>query len=118
MANAGVSMARVLIGDFNPVMRLGLRDLLTEAGCEVVAEDATAPADLVDRLSSSLPDVLVVDLDDEQLARAVSVAYPSIKVIACAASGQSMRIFPRFHRGESFVTPMSAESLAEASSDA
>jgi hypothetical protein len=29
-----------------------------------------------------------------------------------------MRIFPRFHRGESFLAPMSAESLAEASSEA
>ncbi|MEY2570437.1 MAG: hypothetical protein QOE63_787 [Acidimicrobiaceae bacterium] len=117
MTNAGVRMARVLIGDFNPVMRLGLRELLIEAGCEVVAEDATDHGDLVDRLARSLPDVLVLDLEDEDVARAVSVAFPSIKVIVCATSGESMRIFPRFHRGESFATPMSAENLAEATAE-
>jgi DNA-binding NarL/FixJ family response regulator len=116
MATAGVSMSRVLIGEFNPVMRLGLRDLLTEAGCEVVAEDINDDYDLVDRLSYTLPDVLLLDLDDEELARAVSVAYPGIKVIACAPSGESMRIFPRFHHGESFLTTMSVEFLIDASS--
>ncbi len=114
MADVGVSMSRVLIGDFNPVMRLGLCDLLTEAGCEVVAEDVDG--DLVDRLTRILPEVLLVDLDDEELARAVSVAFPAIKVIACAPSGESMRIFPRFHHGESFLTPMSVEHLIDASS--
>src|SRR5262245_39273200 len=116
MARAGVTMSRVLIGDFNPVMRLGLRDLLMEAGFEVVAEEEPSAGDLVDRLSRSLPDVLLVDLGDEELARAVSVAFPAIKVIACTPSGESMRIFPRFHRGESFLTSMSVERLIDASS--
>lgn len=121
MAIAGVTMARVLIGRFNPVMRLGLQELLQEAGCELIGEGGSdghdlAEHDLIDLLGRTLPDVLLVDLADEGLARSISVAFPSIKVIACAASGPSMRIFPRFHHGESFLAPLSAESLADASS--
>lgn len=111
-------MARVLIGECNPVMRLGLRELLTEAGCEVVAEEVPDDGDLATRLGRSLPDILVLDIDDEDVARAVSIAYPSIKVIVCATTGESMRVFPRFHRGESYLTPMSAERLAEATFEA
>jgi len=108
-------MSRVLIGAFSPVMRLGLRDLLTEAGCDVVADDQDGRG-LLDRLSCTLPDVLLVELDDVDSAQAVSVAFPAIKVIACAPNGESMRVFPRFHRGESFVTAMTIEQLIEASS--
>ena len=114
MARTGVTMSRVLIGDFNPVLRLGLRDLLTDAGCEVVADDLTEG--VVDRLSRSLPDVLLVDLDDVELARSISVAFPAVKVIACGRSGDTMRIFPRFHRGESFLTTMTVDLLIDASS--
>lgn len=108
-------MKRVLLGHFGNIVRLGLDDLLREEGCEVVAEEDVGDA-LVDRLVQALPDVVVLDLDDThgpETARAISAAFPSVKVVAFSADGQTMRVFPPFHRGESYATNLSTEGLME-----
>jgi len=59
---------------------------------------------------------LVLDLDDEQgpaTARAISAAFPSVKVVAFSADGQTMRVFPPFHRGESYAMALSTQGLLE-----
>ncbi|MGH9226472.1 MAG: hypothetical protein ACRD2W_22380 [Acidimicrobiales bacterium] len=108
-------MKRVLLGHFGNIVRLGLDDLLRGEGCELVAEETTGEA-LVDRLVKALPDVVVLDLDDEQCpatARAISAAFPSVKVVAFSADGQTMRVFPPFHRGESYAMALSTQGLLE-----
>ena len=108
-------MKRVLLGHFGNIVRLGLDDLLRGEGCELVAEETTGEA-LVDRLLKALPDVVVLDLDDEQgpeTAQAISAAFPSVKVVAFSADGLTMRVFPPFHRGESYAMALSTQGLLE-----
>ena len=106
---------RVLLGHFGGIVRLGLDDLLREQGCEVVAEEH-ADAALVDRLVGALPDVVMLDLDSEHghaTAQAISAAFPSVKVVAFSADDRTMRVFPPFHRGESYAVTLSTEVLLE-----
>jgi DNA-binding NarL/FixJ family response regulator len=108
-------LRRVLLGHFGSVLRMGLDDLLRERGYDVVAEDAPDET-LVDRLLDALPDVVMLDLDSEhgsETARAISAAFPAVKVVAFSANGQRMRIFPRFHRGESYDMTLSTEGLLD-----
>lgn len=108
-------MRRVLLGHFGNIVRLGLDELLREQGCEVVADDGQGEA-LVDRLVNALPDVVVLDLDDQDggdTARAISAAFPAVKVVAFSADGLTMQIFPAFHRGESYAVELSPEVLLE-----
>ncbi|MDQ1566155.1 MAG: hypothetical protein QOF96_1035, partial [Actinomycetota bacterium] len=58
-------MHRVLIGQFGSVARMGLRELLDGQGIEVVAE-AESAGGIVSCVSEVRPDVVVLDLDDEQ----------------------------------------------------
>jgi DNA-binding NarL/FixJ family response regulator len=108
-------LRRVLIGAFGGVLRIGLGEMLREGGCELVAED---PADdrLVERLIVALPDIVMLDLGAErgdELARAISAAFPSVKVIAFAVDRQMMRVYPPFHRGEYYTATLDADRLAE-----
>jgi DNA-binding NarL/FixJ family response regulator len=108
-------VARVLLGDFGAIVRLGLWDIFQE-GAEVVAEE-TAAGELVQRLVAALPDVVVLDLDlegVEQLARRIAMEYPAVKVIACSSASPVMRIFPPFHRGESYLSELSSDLLVDA----
>lgn len=108
-------LRRVLLGHFGSVLRIGIDDLLRERGYEVVAEDAVGET-LVDRLVDALPDVVMLDLDSEHspaTAQAISAAFPSVTVVAFSANCQTMRVFPRFHRGESYDMTLSTEGLLD-----
>ena len=109
-------MARVLIGEFGAIVRRGLKDVLAEGGCEVVAEDTTDQV-LLDRLVAAFPDVVVLDLeaaDGDELAHQVCAVFPAMKVVAFSADEPTMRVFPAFHRGESYSSSLSTNRLLEA----
>lgn len=109
-------MARVLLGDFGAIVRLGFRELLEEGATGLVAEEV-ACADIVDRLVSSLPDVVLLDLDTpgtHALARRIACEFPAVGVIACSSQRPEMRIYPRFHHGESYASRLSQSLLIEA----
>ena len=111
-------MKRVLIGQFGSIVRLGLRELLeSEDGCDVVAEE-NGDDRVLDRLLYALPDVVVLDLDDEpgaaQLVNAITSGFPAVTVIACSSQRPAMRVFPSFHHGESYLSELSPELLIEA----
>lgn len=108
-------MARVLLGDFGAIVRLGLREVLEE-GQLLVAEETPA-TQILDRLVRSLPDAVVLDLDvagSADLAMRISQRFPSVTVIACSSKRPEMRIFPSFHHGESYVSELTSVSLVEA----
>jgi DNA-binding NarL/FixJ family response regulator len=110
-----VNCLRVLLGHFGSVFRIGLDDLLRERGYEVVAEE-TLDQTLVDRLVDALPDVVMLDLDCEHgpdTARAISAAFPAVKVVAFSANTQTVRVFPRFHGGESYDLTLSTADLLD-----
>ena len=107
-------MHRVLIGQFGSVARMGLRELLDGQGIEVVAE-ATPDREIRTCVSEVRPDIVVLDLDDEEalgMAEAITAEFPSIKVIACSCEEPVMRVFPPFHHGESYASKLSAALLA------
>jgi DNA-binding NarL/FixJ family response regulator len=109
---------RVLIGQFGSIVRLGLRELLeNEDGCDVVAEES-GEDEVLDRLLAALPDVVVLDLDDEpgaaHLVRTITSGFPAVTIIACSSQRPAMQVFPSFHRGESYTSELSPELLIEA----
>jgi two-component system chemotaxis response regulator CheY len=107
---------RVVIGAFGAIARLGIRDLLDKEGFDVVAEQSPGAA-IVDRLTEARPDVVFLDLDrPESLPTAawITSSFPAIKVIACSADELAMRVYPPFHRGESYLSALDRERLVEA----
>lgn len=108
-------MSRVLIGGFGAIARLGLREVLDEEGFDVVAEQG-APGELLDLLTRVRPDVVLLDLDTEssmEFAGRISTDFPAVKIIACSAEESTMRVFPPFHHGESYVSNLDPHALAE-----
>jgi DNA-binding NarL/FixJ family response regulator len=113
------SMHRVLIGQFGTVARMGLRELLDGQGIEVVAEAETNEG-IVSVVNEVRPDVVLLDLDDEEsleTASELTSEFPAIKVIACSCEEPVMRVFPPFHHGESYASKLSAAHLALALSN-
>ena len=109
-------MQRVLIGQFGTVARMGLRELLHDQGVEIVAEAELAEG-ILSYVSDVRPDVVVLDLDDEEaleIAEEITSEFPAIKVIACSCEEPVMRVFPPFHHGESYASKLSAALLARA----
>ena len=92
-------MVRVLLGQFGGIFRVGLADLLAEAGCEVLPERPASTA-LLDRVVSEAPGVVVLDLDghgtDEE-ARFLTSRFPAVTVIACSSLVLTMGVYPPFH---------------------
>ena len=72
---------RILLGNLGPIMRMGMRRVLTEQGCEVVH-----------RLR---PDIVVLDLDGgsaHQLGRLVAGASPETTVVLWAREEDEMEV--------------------------
>ena len=108
-------MTRVLVGPFGAIVRAGLDDLLCHPQLQVVHADGD---DLWPRLLAELPDVVLLDLDapgTRATARRIATDFPALTVVACSSVDPTMRIYPRFHHGESYTRALRAEtSLTEA----
>ena len=86
-------MHRVLIGQFGTVARMGLRELLDGQGIEVVGEAESEEA-IFSCVSEVRPDVILLDLDDEEvlgMAEELTSEFPAIKVIACSPAPRPLR---------------------------
>jgi DNA-binding NarL/FixJ family response regulator len=108
-------MSRVLIGGFGAIARLGLRKVLDDEGFDVVAEQ-DVPEELLALLTRVRPDVVLLDLETDRaigLAERICSDFPAVKVIACSPEESTMRVFPPFHHGESYLTDLDPEALAE-----
>jgi DNA-binding NarL/FixJ family response regulator len=107
-------MKRVLMGDFGALVRSGFEEMLREEDLVLVATDEV---DLVDRLLTTLPDVVVLDLDVERsddLVQQITSDFPAVKVVACSSRHPTMRVFPPFHHGEFYDSPLEAALLTAA----
>jgi DNA-binding NarL/FixJ family response regulator len=74
---------QALLGNFEPIMRAGLRRLLAEDGVEVVGEERS-PDPLVAQAGRLQPDVVLLDLNEQgarELGRRVQRAAPHTTVI-------------------------------------
>jgi DNA-binding NarL/FixJ family response regulator len=108
-------VARVLIGDFGAIARLGLREFLSEQGFDIVAEEGEEEQ-VMDLVTMVRPDVVVLDLDaDDGLMTAARITsdFPAVKVIACSSEEPRMIVFPPFHNGEWYRAQLSPQVLAE-----
>jgi DNA-binding NarL/FixJ family response regulator len=106
-------MPRVLMGDFGALIRVGLEDLLRDEHIRLLA---TMNSDLLDGLLTTLPDVVLIDLDHEDsddLAYQISALYPAVRIIACSTIQSTMRVYPPFHHGEWHESALEAETLAD-----
>lgn len=99
-------MRRVLVGDFDALYRLGFSDILASKAVEMIGPTADG---VLDTLVAARPDVVVLDQekdDTEDLVRRIVHDFPAIRVITCSSGHPTMRIFPAFHRGESYSRPL------------
>jgi len=106
---------RVLMGDLRALVRLGLEDLLGGINVEVLTTPGRA--ELLERLLVTLPDVVVLDLDEEhsvELAGRIATEYPAVRVVACSAATPRLRVYPPFHHGECYECPLEPDQLAAA----
>lgn len=104
---------RVLMGDFAALYRLGLRDILSGDAVQVIEAESGR---LIELLVEVLPQVVVLDGDKEETGSTVARIvrdFPAIRVIACSSQTPTMRVFPSFHSGESYSTPLDPASLKQ-----
>jgi DNA-binding NarL/FixJ family response regulator len=92
MTTHGHRRPRVLLGDLDPIARLGMSRLLVEAGVEVLADDRE-PTGIVDQAERLTPDVVVLMLEPAgELGRRVRAAAPAAKVILWSRDETEMQV--------------------------
>ena len=109
-----MAVRRVLMGDFAGLARLGYREVLS--GPEIELVEAATP-DVLDSVVSEVPDVVVLDDDDEateDLVELIVHRFPALKVITCSSQRPLMRVFPPLHYGESYTTGLDGALLTSA----
>ncbi len=93
---------RILLGNLGPIMRMGMRRVLTEHGFEVVDQE-DRPSAIVGEVHRLRPDIVVLDLDGgsaHQLGRLVAGASPETTVVLWAREEDDMEV----------IDPVSADS--------
>jgi len=85
---------RVLLGNLEPMVRLGMIDVLQEDGIEVIGEEER-PQALILMAGRMRPDAVVLDLLDRssrELGERVRTASPETKVILWARDEDAMEV--------------------------
>jgi DNA-binding NarL/FixJ family response regulator len=92
MANEPVP--RVLLGNLGPIMRLGMKRVLSEQGCQVVGQE-DRPSAIIGAAHRLRPDIVVLDLDNGssyELAQLVRGASPETTVVLWAREEDLMEV--------------------------
>lgn len=85
---------RVLLGNLEPITRVGMRQWLADGGIEVVGE-VNEPGEIVSESRRLAPDAVVVALEDgagRTLGRQVRGAAPEVTVILWARDETEMEV--------------------------
>ena len=85
---------RVLLGNLEPLVRMGMAHALQDYGCELVG-DPDGSADVVGQAEHLRPDAVVLDLDHgstQELVLLVRSASPTSKVILWARDENVMEV--------------------------
>lgn len=113
-------MARILIADDAAFMRMMLRNILTDAGHEVVGE-AEDGAQAVEVFSKLTPDLATLDITMPNMGgidalRAIRALHPDARVVMCSAMGQKAMVLESIHAGakDFIVKPFQADRVLEA----
>jgi DNA-binding NarL/FixJ family response regulator len=109
---------RVLLGNLEPMVRLGMMDVLAEDGVEVVGEEER-PQALVLMAGRLRPDAVVLDLhhgSSRELGDRVRTASPETKVILWARDEDAMEVLdPGSTTPRRFFTAVPEELRSELS---
>jgi DNA-binding NarL/FixJ family response regulator len=101
------------MGNFGPLVRAGLDDILRGRDVQVLhGQDRT----LLDEVAVQMPDVVVIDLDRVEattLATHIATGYPSLTVVACSTERPMMQVFPPFGDGDSYVSELRPDLFAD-----
>jgi len=107
-----------MLGNLEPIARVGMSRLLLEDGIEVIG-DGTQPAGLVLDAARLQPDTVVLDLDQtasRELSDRVREASPLTKVVLWARTENVMEVIdPGASRPRWVVSGIPEELLAELS---
>ncbi|GAB2478441.1 response regulator [Hymenobacter qilianensis] len=110
---------RILIVDDSFYMRTMLKNMLTDAGYEVVGEAANGQQAL-EMTSATNPDLITLDviLPDNtglDVLKGIRQVNPTVKVVMCSAVGQEIIVNEALESGASayIVKPFSEEKVLE-----
>lgn len=108
---------RVVIADDAAFMREMLNEVLTEAGCEVVAQ-AGDGAEAVDAFREHTPDLITLDIvmpckNGLEALREIREAQPDACVVMCSALGQETLVAEAMEAGAAdyIVKPFQPEQV-------
>lgn len=100
---------RVLLGDLDPIMLIGLQSVLAEDGIQVIGPERN-PARIVAEAQRLQPDVVLLDLNqvtDTELGEQIQGVAPRTKVIRWARDETVMEVLdPASNRAR--VVPLTA----------
>lgn len=105
----------MLVGNFGPIARAGLRDFLAEHGLLPLGGDR-GTVDVFAQVAELYPDAVVIDLDSGDAAAtgdAIAGRYPGVTVVACSSERPVMRIRHAWG-GQPYDAILSGPALAEA----
>jgi two-component system chemotaxis response regulator CheY len=96
-------MARIMITDDAAFMRMMIRNILTEAGHEVVGE-AENGVQAVVKYEELRPDICTMDItmpekDGIDALKEILAADPSARVLMCSALGQQAKVIESIRAG-------------------
>ncbi len=113
-------MAKVMIADDAAFMRAVLKDILTSAGYEIVAE-ATNGSEAVDYYQQHKPDIVTMDItmpkmDGLEALKKIKALDPAAKVVMCTAMGQQAMVIESIQAGakDFIVKPFQPQRVLEA----
>jgi AmiR/NasT family two-component response regulator len=104
---------RVLLGNVDPILRLGLVAVLTEAGMDVVATEQQAQR-IVSEAARLLPDAVVLDRDNDSsrtLCERVRAASPGTTLILWTRDETLMEVLDPGPARSRMVVPSRIEDL-------
>jgi DNA-binding NarL/FixJ family response regulator len=104
---------RVLLGDLEPILAIGLRAVLEEEGIDVIGEEREPPRLLREAMRLQ-PDVVVLDLNvpsARTLGEQVRAAVPDTKVILWARDETVMEVLESLSRAPRLVPLTGSEGL-------
>lgn len=110
-------MAKILIVDDAAFMRMMLKDILTKAGHEIVAEAGNGN-EAAEKYIEFHPDLVTMDITMpgcdglEGLSKIMEI-NPNAKVVMCSAMGQQAMVLDAIKRGakDFIVKPFQAEKV-------
>jgi DNA-binding NarL/FixJ family response regulator len=111
VAERGNLRPRVLLGDLEPMVRVGMTRVLLDGGADVLPE---ADGDgVVDRAAAERPDVVVLAEWAFGLGEAVRRAAPAAKVIVWSSDETSMTVYDPGAAAPRRVSSAAPEALVE-----